>query len=111
MIEPGSPSAHPWHGAILLFPQFRLFFTAHEWILGSWDPRNVGPSDNLEHAQSVRDLLFEPGIARHYRYAQDLRLWRLNQQQDRLLIGSSGTGSILIDDDLALARGGLLSAA
>ena len=60
--------------------------------------------------KSVRDFFFQPGIAGHDGDAKDFGLRRLDQQQDRLLIGAPGPGRILIDDDLAFA-GGLLAEA
>src|ERR1700735_1036534 len=49
----------------------------------------------------MSDLRFEPLIARHHGDAQDFCLWRLNQQEHRLLISSAGPGGILIDDDFS----------
>ena len=63
---------------------------------------NVGSSDEFERAQGVRYLRLEPCISRHHCDAQNFGLRRLDQHQDRLLIGAARAGCILVDDDLAL---------
>jgi hypothetical protein len=50
----------------------------------------------------VRDFFRQPGIARHHSNSQYLRLRRLDQQQNRLLVGARRTCGVLINDDLAL---------
>src|SRR5207302_10309478 len=50
----------------------------------------------------MRNFRLEPLVACHHRNAQDFCLWRLNQQEHRLLICPTGTSGILIDNDLAL---------
>ena len=102
MIKLRSPCTQPRNAAILLFPLFRFLLSPDQRILRSRHDRNVGSSDQFQHAQSVRHFRVEPLIARHHRDAQDFRLWRLDQKQHRLLVRSSRSGGILIDDDLSL---------
>ena len=74
---------------------------ADQRILRSRHYRNIGSTDEFEHAQSVRHFGFEPRVAGHDGDAENIRLRRLDQQQHRLLVGSAGAGGVLIDDDLA----------
>jgi hypothetical protein len=85
-----------------MLPEFRFLFSPDQRILRSRHHRNVGSSDEFEHAQSVRRFRLEPLIACHDGDAQDFRLRGLDQQEDRLLVGSGRPGGVLIDDDLSL---------
>jgi hypothetical protein len=51
----------------------------------------------------VRDFFGEPRITRDDRDPEDFCFRRLDQQEDGLLVRASGTGSVLIDDDLVSA--------
>jgi len=58
--------------------------------------------DEFEHAQSMRHFGLQPCVSSHDGDTEYICLRRLDQKQHGLLVRSSGTGSILIDDDLAL---------
>src|SRR5262249_16765271 len=82
VIEPGSPSSQPGIRTVLLQRELGLLPASYQGILGAGDDRNIGSSNEFEHAQSMRNLRFEPLIASHDSDAQDFRRWRLDQQQD-----------------------------
>src|SRR5579871_1389054 len=52
----------------------------------------------------MRNFLLQPRVTGHHSDAEHLRLWRLNQQQNRLLIRSRWTRRVLVDNDLPLIR-------
>src|SRR5580658_7134674 len=101
MVEVRSPRSQPRYLAVFLFPSFRLLFSSYKWILRSRHDRNIRSSDDFEHPQGVRHFLVEPLIARNHRDAQNFSLWRLDQEEHRLLVRSRGSGGVLINDDLA----------
>src|ERR1035438_4796343 len=110
MVEPRSPRSHPWYGAVLLLPELRVLFPADDSTRGSRPDRDVGAPDDFERAQGMRDFFFEPGVARYHGHTKNLGLGRLDEQQNGLLISSSRTCRILIDDDLAFTEGLLAEA-
>src|SRR5258705_3073380 len=91
--------------AVRSLPDFVLFFSAAKRMLRSRHDWNISSTDEFEHAQSVGHVGLEPCVAGYDRDAEDIRLRRLDQQQHRLLVGSGGSGSVLIDDDLAFVLG------
>src|SRR5580658_6751575 len=82
MIKTRGPGSQPGYGTVTLLPEFRFLFSSDQRILRTGHNWDVGSSDDLEHAQSVRDFGLEPLIAGHDGDAQDFGLWRLDQQQD-----------------------------
>ena len=66
--------------AILLLPQFGFFLSAHQRILGARHDGNVGPANEFEHSQRVRDFFLQPPIAGHNGHPHHLSLRGLNQQ-------------------------------
>ncbi len=84
-----------------MLPEFGLVFSPDQWILRSHHHWNIGSTDELERAQRVCHLRLEPGVASHDRDAENIGLWRLDQEQYGLLVGSAGSGGVFVDDDLA----------
>ena len=100
VIEPRSPCAQPRNRAKTLLPLLGSLLRSHQGILGTQHHGDVGAPNKFEHSQRVGNFFRKPLIAGHHGDAQDFRLRRLNQQEDRLLVCSSWTSRVLIDDDL-----------
>jgi len=77
----------------------RIRLSPHQRILCAGHDRDIGASNEFEHAQGMRHFLMQPLIARHDRNSQHFSPWRLDQEQHRLLISSRRPGCILIDND------------
>src|SRR5579872_1966326 len=99
VIKPRRPGAQPRHMTELILPAFSLWFATHQRILRARNNRDVGAANQFQHAQSMRDLVVEPLVAGHNRDSKYFDLRRLNHEEDRLLIGASRAGSVLINDD------------
>ncbi len=79
-----------------------LLLRAHQGKDSAGNHRHVGSADELEHAQRVLHFLIAPGVAGHHGDAEDLDIRRLQQDHQRHLVRSAGTGAVLVDQDHAL---------
>ena len=54
---------------------------------------------NLQHAQHVLGFFFHPLVAADRGDTENVKLVRLEKNQNGLLVAGSGTAGVLVDDD------------
>src|ERR1700722_14785073 len=88
--------------AVEALPALDQLHAIDQRIDGAGNDGNVGSADQLEHSQRVRHLFVAPHIAADHRDAEDFNFGRLQEDEDRLLVGSGGAARVLINDHFAL---------
>jgi hypothetical protein len=101
-----SPCAEPADLAYEWSGEAGPLLRAHERKDGAGNHRHVASADQLEHAQRMLHFLIAPGIAGHHGNAEHVDVRRLQQHHHRHLVGSAGTGTILVDEHKTFLRKG-----
>src|ERR1700691_1447427 len=95
------PGAGECNFSIHGLPQRGLVTAMHTREDGPGHDRNVGAANQLQKPQGVCYLFVAPLVAADHGDPKNLHLRRLNQGQQGLHVAAAGSGTILIDDDLA----------
>src|SRR5215469_16544283 len=94
------PRALIFELAVESFPALGLLFGVDQRKFGTLINRNISAISNLEQAQDVLRLFFDPLISADRRDTENVKLLRLEKNQDGLLIAGTRTTGVLIDNDL-----------
>src|ERR1700682_1375236 len=95
------PCAREGHFPIALLPQLSFFMPAYQGENSARGYGNVGAANDLEQAKGMSHFLVAPLVSADHSYPQNLDFRRLNQQKQGLHVAATGSGTILVDDDLA----------
>ena len=85
--------------SVTLFPKRRFLFAVHKREFSTGEHGNVRAANDFEQPQRVRDFLVAPGVAGDDRDAEDFRVRRIDQREQRLHVAAAGAGAILVEDD------------
>ena len=92
--------------AVKRFPALSFFLAVEQGKLCALINRHIRSSGDFQHAQGVLRFFLRPLIATHGSDAEDIKLLRLQEHQQCLLITRSRPARILINDDFYFLGGG-----
>ena len=100
------PASLVFELAVERFPALGFFLGIEQGKLGALDDRDVGAAGNFYQTQDVLGLFLHPLVAADGGDAEDVELFRLQEDQDGLLVAGAGAAGVLVDDDFDfLGRG------
>src|SRR6266851_3237207 len=87
------------HFSVALLPLLRFFMSANQRKRRAGHDGDVGASDYLQEAKSMRHFFVAPLVSADYRDPKYLNLRGLDHHEEGLQVAASGTRAILVDDD------------
>src|SRR3984893_5192639 len=105
-LKPVSPASLVFQLAVKSLPALGLFLGIKQKELGSLDHEDICSPSDFQQAQDVLRLFLHPLVAADGGDAEHVKLLRLEEDENGLLVAGTGPAGVLVDDDFDLLGGG-----